>query len=284
MPVYLVTGRLGSGKTLVSVGRIRDALLSGRRVATNLDLFVDKLLPARVRQVDVVRLPDRPTARDLFALGIGNEQMDEEKNGLLVLDELGTWLNSRGWNDKERTALIDWMIHARKYGWDVMLIAQHLSQIDKQVREALVEFHVVCRRLDRLKVPFVGRLLQVLSSGVISGNMPKIHFGVCRYGTSHDAVVAERWLYMGRDLYGAYSTRQVFSVDAVAGAFSYLSPWHLVGRFQESLRSRIATWWRGSRRSPPRARAPGPGFVALKRLPPELRWRVAVDLSRQGLL
>ncbi|EBN6690252.1 zonular occludens toxin, partial [Salmonella enterica] len=34
MPVYFVTGKLGSGKTLVAVGKIRDYLVAGRRVAT----------------------------------------------------------------------------------------------------------------------------------------------------------------------------------------------------------------------------------------------------------
>ena len=38
MSVYCVTGKLGNGKTLVSVGRIRDALKKGLRVATNLDI------------------------------------------------------------------------------------------------------------------------------------------------------------------------------------------------------------------------------------------------------
>ena len=38
MAVYVVTGKLGNGKTLITVGRIRDALAQGCRVATNLDL------------------------------------------------------------------------------------------------------------------------------------------------------------------------------------------------------------------------------------------------------
>ncbi|MFK4136821.1 zonular occludens toxin domain-containing protein, partial [Pseudomonas luteola] len=37
MAVYFVTGKLGSGKSLVAVGKIRDYMIAGRRVATNLD-------------------------------------------------------------------------------------------------------------------------------------------------------------------------------------------------------------------------------------------------------
>jgi len=38
MSVYFVTGKLGNGKTLVTVGRIRDAIRAGCKIATNLDI------------------------------------------------------------------------------------------------------------------------------------------------------------------------------------------------------------------------------------------------------
>ncbi|WP_303314291.1 zonular occludens toxin domain-containing protein [Dickeya fangzhongdai] len=40
MAVYVVTGKLGSGKTLVAVGKIQEKLVSGCKVATNLDLRI----------------------------------------------------------------------------------------------------------------------------------------------------------------------------------------------------------------------------------------------------
>lgn len=167
MSVYLISGKLGSGKTLSAVGRIRDALMKGRRVATNLDLRLEKLLSPRSgkpyksdglskwhQPVSCVRLPDKPTVDDLELIGSGNDSMDESKNGIIVLDELAVWLNSRTFNDKSRMPVIDWLLHSRKKGWDVYFICQHLEQIDKQVRQALVEYLVVCRRMDRMKIPF----------------------------------------------------------------------------------------------------------------------------------
>ena len=77
------------------------------------------------------------------------------KKQLVVLDECGTWLNTREWQDKSRQNLIDWMLHSRKKGWDIILIVQDLALIDKQVRTALCEFVVICRRLDRLSMPLV---------------------------------------------------------------------------------------------------------------------------------
>jgi len=43
MAVYVVTGKLGAGKTLVAVGKIQDKIVSGCRVATNLDLRIHNL-------------------------------------------------------------------------------------------------------------------------------------------------------------------------------------------------------------------------------------------------
>lgn len=238
MAVYLIAGRLGSGKSLSAVGRIRDALRAGKRVATNLNLKLDELGFAGKR-VDCVRLPDKPTGEELKALGQGNESYDESKNGLLVLDELASWLNARSWGDKHRQGVLDFFIHSRKLGWDVYLIAQSLGQLDKQVRDALVEYHVVCRRLDRLNVPFLAGLVRGLSFGKLSGHLPRVHIAFVRYGTDRDSILVERWVYRGVELFKGYDTRQRFmdreiaekvgtgsvpNYDLVVGAYSYWLP------------------------------------------------------------
>jgi len=77
--IYLVTGKLGCGKTKLAVMKAREALAAGRRVASNVDLFLDKLLP-RHRRAAYVRLPDKPCADDLVAAGHGNpDSYDEDK-------------------------------------------------------------------------------------------------------------------------------------------------------------------------------------------------------------
>lgn len=237
MAVYLIAGRLGAGKTLAAVGRIRQALRDGRRVATNLNLDLAALGCAS--RVDCIRLPDKPTGEELLALGHGNPgSYDESRNGLLVLDELSSWLNARTWGDKARQGVLDFMIHSRKLGWDVYLIAQSLQQLDKQLRDSLVEYHVICRRMDRLKLPLVGGLVRALSFGRLSGRMPRVHVGFVRYGTDRDSILVERWTFRGVDLFAAYDTRQRFldrdvvaRADVVApdyglpcGPFSYWRP------------------------------------------------------------
>ncbi len=252
MTVYIVTGKLGSGKTLSAVGRIRDYLQQGRRVATNLDLSLDKLLSINSRAV-VDRVPDKPTRFHLDQLGPGYDiksGYDEKQAGLLVLDELGSWLNSRSWQDKERSSVIDWFIHARKFGWDVVLIVQDISIIDKQLRDTLCEHLVICRRMDRLAVPLIGGLFKLLGLPI---RLPQLHVASVYYGDNERALRVDRWWYRGTDLYSAYDTAQVFADDfeLVDGNLIdmranrvVLSAWHLVGRYHQKkpLKAFVIGW------------------------------------------
>lgn len=233
MATYAITGKLGAGKTLASVGRIRDYLEQGRSIATNLDLYLEHLLPLTSRTT-VTRLPDKPTHDDLMAIGLGNDSPDETLNGGLFLDECAAFLNSRDFADKGRQPFIDWMLHARKRGWDVFFIVQDISLIDKQIREALVEHLVICKRMDRLSIPFVTSISKLFGFRIMP---PKLHLAIVRYGILPASPISDRWLYRGSSLYRAYDTRQIFkplnlqSPDLhVCAPASTLSAWHVAGR------------------------------------------------------
>ena len=191
MPVYSVEGKLGTGKTKFAVWQAVRYLSAGRLVASNVDLELDRLpVRGQVRK-SYVRVPDKPTAADLVAIGSGNSSYDEDRNGLLILDELGSWLNARAFQDSGRAAVLDWLIHSRKYGFDVYLIVQDSLMIDKQVREALIEYRVRTMRGDKVRIPLVGGLLNDLFGGRV-GYFPKLHFAVSRLGSGCESVVAER--------------------------------------------------------------------------------------------
>lgn len=222
MAVYSVEGKLGTGKSKFCVWRAQEALRAGRRVASNVDLVLDKLCPER--RTTYVRLPDKPSADDLAAMGHGNpDSYDEDRNGVLILDELGTWLNARTFQDKQRAPMIDWLIHARKHGWDVYLIVQDAGMIDKQVREALIEHQVKCMRWNKVRIPLIGRWLQLIYRPL--GYLPNFHTATARVGSGPTAVVSDRWTFVGRDLHAAYDTRQVFRTDYPHGPHSVLPPW-----------------------------------------------------------
>lgn len=231
MTVYFVTGKLGAGKSLMSVSRIREALERSAPVATNLDINLAMMLGRNKRNTRLLRIPDKPTIQDLRAIGIGNKTYDEKKNGLIVLDECGTWFNSRTWNDKSRQEVINWMLHARKLGWDVIFIVQDISIVDKQARLALGEHVVFCRRLDRMKIPIIGTWVSFLTLGQISLKLPKFHIGIVKYGDNANSLTVDKWPLYGTDLYAAYDTKQAFSDHYPHRVYSVLPPYYTHGRY-----------------------------------------------------
>lgn len=231
MAVYIVTGKLGNGKSLVAVGRIREKLQAGCMVATNLNIRLDRMMGPANTTARLIRVPDKPLADDLYALGNGNPSYDEEKNGLLVLDECGTWFNSRNWQDKTRKAVNDWFLHSRKLGWDVILIVQDVDLIDSQARAAIAEHTCFCKRLDRLHVPFFGTVYKILTLGETL-RLPRIHVGKVVYGITEADPLTDRWVYRGTDLFACYDTKQSFLEDYPHGLHSILPGWHVRGRYQ----------------------------------------------------
>lgn len=227
MSGYFVTGKFRNGKSLVSVARMFEYLGRGCKVATNLDIFLDAYLRPSSKK-SVIRIPDKPSLADLEFIGLGNITNDETKNGLLVLDELGSWFNSRNWQDKERKHLIDWFIHVGKRGWDVILIVQDIDMVDGQLRGILGEHLVICRRMDRVRIPFIGKLMQMIG---LRGMLPMMHRAKVYFGETVQDLHVDTWNYFGTQFYSAYNTKQIFSPSYAHGVFSYLSPWHTKGRF-----------------------------------------------------
>jgi hypothetical protein len=231
MAVHVVTGKLGAGKTLVTIGRIQDYLARGRLVATNLNIKLHHMpkVGRYAKKTRVIRIPDKPTLTDFESIGRGTTSYNESDNGLLVLDECGTWFNSRNWSDKSRQPVIDWCLHARKLGWDIIFIIQDISLMDKQAREALAEHVVYCRRMDKLNIPIIGGLISLFANSRVP--LPKIHFGIVKYGDSPQSLTVDKWVYTGKDLYAAYDTKQVFSASYKHGSYSLVPPYYTHGQF-----------------------------------------------------
>lgn len=236
MDFIFVTGKLGQGKTLAAVSKIKERIQRGCVVATNCDIFLDKMFNQKTDKPRVIRIPDKPTIEDLEMIGRAYDSKhgyDESKNGLLVLDECGTWFNSRNWQDKTRMAVNNWMLHARKLGWDVYLIVQDISIIDNQARDSLAAGVARCKRLDKMRIPFIGSITKNLLGFEV--RPPKLH--VARIEDDL-GIFLDRWVYSGTDLYKAYDTTQSFRADYPHGVHSLLTPWHLFGRYHRPSKDR----------------------------------------------
>ena len=239
MSNYLVQGKLGTGKGKYTVSKMQDALRKELRVATNCDLFMEHLMSAN-NKMTAMRLPDKPTPDDLKLIGPGcadEDRYDEDKYGIMVLDELGSWLNARSHASADRQAFVDWCIHARKHRWHVYFIAQDLNMIDRQVREGLVEYLVKLVRGDKIRIPVIGWALGKV------GKLKGLHIANTSLVDMPGFIVERDW-FRGTDLHKGYDTLQIFRSwnrdpntpefhdEKYAGPYSMLSAWHLKGRHE----------------------------------------------------
>lgn len=225
---FVLQGKKGNGKGIIGLKMIEDYLVAGRPVATNLNLYLEHLLPLESKTF-VYRLPDQPSVYDMDVLGEIKTGGDETKNGLIVLDECASWLNSREYKDKERQKLLDWFLHSRKKGWDVVYIIQNINMLDKQFRDGFAEHLINVQRLDRLPIPFIGPLIRLMG---FASRMPRIHVGTVRYGTSPQAPVVERIYARGKRFWKAYDTLQKFTPhNEYQGVACQLPAWHVAGRY-----------------------------------------------------
>lgn len=234
MTDFAYTGKKGTGKSKNAVLTARDTYFAeGRKVASNLDIFLEPMFGPYSKHT-YVRIPDKPTAHDLLAAGHGNpDSYDEDHNGALILDELGTWLNTRTFSDKDRGGTLDYLAHARKHGWDCIYIMQNIVQVDKQLRESFIEIVVRHTRFDKVKIPFVGGIICALF-GKKAGYFPRFHTAVSRIGCNPQDMRIDSSVFVGKDVEKCYDTRQIFESGYEHGSYSVLSPWHVKGRFLES--------------------------------------------------
>lgn len=253
--IYHVTGGLGSGKTMFAVQQVVDAILTGKKVITNVRLVdgwdyiltrhqLGGLSPfVRYLKSDYIRMID-------FQLGLARSYLPlysyhnnileacnsalelgsaPEKTRLFVFDEAQIFINAREWQ-KSSKVIIEFFTQSRKLGFDVYIISQDKDSIDRQVR-CLADMQYVLKNLSNIR-PFGIKIFPNV------GLLVKRHSATALFSGAQSVSYAS-WLG------SIYNTSQLLSVNLPppsSWSAKYSSPWvsgckaryeHGVCRFRE---------------------------------------------------
>jgi len=238
---YVVTGTRGSGKGAYSVFRIKQALAEGRRVATNMHLFMDHI-GDDTTHYNVTRLPDFPTGDFLYQLGQAYdfdsnkpETLDPTKEGLMVLDEASLYLNSA--RAKDFDALVKYLVLSRKLGWNILIVCQNKDQLQDTIYKSLADKLIVCRDNVNFRIPYLSSLLERFGlESFIKDSHSAFVFG----GRSELDALEKEVPFKNRPHRLSYSTAQLFTdqteylgddfVD-MRSSYSYLPSLYLTGNY-----------------------------------------------------
>lgn len=131
-----------------------------------------------------------------------NEQGNRFREGALKLyiDECQLIFNARTWNDKDRKEWIKFFTQHRKLGYDVYLIAQFDSMIDKQLR-SLVEYEIKHRKFNNFGL--IGRIF-----GLFTLNRPIVV--AITYWYPMKQRLSSEWIIGRKKLFQIYDTGKIF--------------------------------------------------------------------------
>jgi hypothetical protein len=165
MPIHVILGKPGSGKSLYATSRLIEELANGtRNIVTNLQIRPDRLneylqkqYPDRdCRMLQRLRLLTDDELREFWKYR-GPEEDNEGKVGVAYfLDEAHIAFNARDWATLGRGA-IHYLSQHRKLGDVVWPITQSPGNLDKQFRSVSEDFTVLRNEYTAKYGPFKGR-------------------------------------------------------------------------------------------------------------------------------
>lgn len=161
--ISLYSGTPGSGKSLDICRLIYYKLKFGGEVICNFPIASDRI---RSRHPGTFTLCENENLDPAFLVKYAFQKPRKEGEILLVIDEAQILFNAREWGKEGRAEWMKFFTQHRKLGYEIFLIAQFDSMLDKQIR-ALIEYEYKHRKVTNMGWrgwfirPFVGGFCKV---------------------------------------------------------------------------------------------------------------------------
>lgn len=160
--IYLYSGTPGSGKSLHTARVIYYTLKRGFPVVANFNINLDKIKRIKGDFCFVENENLTPDFLIDYSRLYWNGRSIKEGTLLLVIDECQLMFNAREWNVKGRSDWLSFFTQHRKYGYDIILIAQFDRMIDRQIR-SLIEYEQIHRKVSNFGAK--GKILSLCFGG-----------------------------------------------------------------------------------------------------------------------
>lgn len=215
--IKLYTGTPGSGKSLHIAERIYYTLRAGRPVIGNFSIDLEKVHKKKkdkLKYTEVDNLDLTPTFLINYSRKYFGDRKIKEDEILLVIDEAQIIFNARDWqrtNSKKDENGIGWLqfySQHRKYGFEVVLVAQFDGMIDRQIR-SLVEYEYKHRKLSNFGL--AGKIMSFIFFGKVFCAVAYWYPIGERLGA--DWFIAKRKIYEIYDTYKDYGVSKVLQLD-----------------------------------------------------------------------
>lgn len=162
MTIKLFSGTPGSGKSLHCASKIYYSLRSGRPIIANFEINTS-LIPKNKGSFTCVNNKDlTPDYLREYSNNYFSSHSFKEEKILLVIDEAQIMFNSRNWNANGRDDWIWFFSNHRKYGYEIVLIAQFDRMLDRQIR-ALLEYEFIHRKVSNYG--YKGKAMSLVAGG-----------------------------------------------------------------------------------------------------------------------
>lgn len=198
--IYLYSGLPGSGKSYhVAKDILRGRLRRSSFYMCNFPVSVDGV--AELPSLDLT-VDDALRARQAW-LDEGHT-ITREGQIKLIIDECQLVFNSRDWNSPSRRDWLSFFTQHRKLGFDVILIAQDISMLDKQIRSVI---EIDCHHYKLNNFGLAGSLLSLATLGHPVCHATYIVNGLRRANAGR---VGHEFFFVHKGVYRVYDSHSLF--------------------------------------------------------------------------
>lgn len=201
--IALYSGTPGSGKSLHVAKEIRDRAILGKPTVGNFEVNLE-----RYKKANYTYCPnDALTPEYLIEYSRNYFQTHRFKEGAIwcIIDECQLMFNAREWQQTGRAQWLSFFTQHRKYGYNIVLIAQFDRMIDRQIR-SLIEYEYIHRKASNYGV---GGMLFSLFSG---GNL----FIAVQMWYPLKARIGSEFFHARKKYWSIYDSYSTFSADGGA--------------------------------------------------------------------